>query len=196
MRPAILRTLLCYIFIQATGWNCSFRAEGGRGPVSETTVHQRSANRSDRGIPSTRWHICCCFSGKSKPFRNCAIDYYQPKQIAALLDIQEWQKRNDAARMADQQALNERLLQLETNQQQMMETLRNINMRGTWRSDSTTVYRYAPTECHGSDGVAETTSGPSFRWRSRTAILLSYAEIPHYGKWTSGRGRTLDDHVL
>lgn len=44
-------------------------------------------------------------------------------QIAALLDIREWQMRNDGAKKIDQQALDARLLQLENNHQQLMETL-------------------------------------------------------------------------
>ncbi|KIM82420.1 hypothetical protein PILCRDRAFT_461876 [Piloderma croceum F 1598] len=44
-------------------------------------------------------------------------------QISALLDIHAWQKKNVNARTADQRALNERLLHLETNQQRLMEAL-------------------------------------------------------------------------
>jgi len=44
-------------------------------------------------------------------------------QISTLLNIHEWQKRNNDARAADQRELDERLLNLETNQQQLIEAL-------------------------------------------------------------------------
>jgi len=47
-------------------------------------------------------------------------------QISALLNINAWQMRNDDARAVDQELLNERLLQLERNQDRLIEAL---NMR-------------------------------------------------------------------
>jgi hypothetical protein len=43
-----------------------------------------------------------------------------------LLNIHAWQKKNDNAREADQRVLNERLLQLEANQQRLMEALSRL----------------------------------------------------------------------
>ena len=40
-----------------------------------------------------------------------------------FLDMHGWNTRNDDARAADQRVLNERLLQLESNHQQLKETL-------------------------------------------------------------------------
>ncbi|KIM77885.1 hypothetical protein PILCRDRAFT_824860 [Piloderma croceum F 1598] len=45
-------------------------------------------------------------------------------QISALLNINTWQVRNDDARADDQQLLNERLLQLERNQERLIEALK------------------------------------------------------------------------
>ena len=45
------------------------------------------------------------------------------KQISALLNIEAWQSRNENARVADQQELNQSLSNLEMNHQQLKETL-------------------------------------------------------------------------
>jgi hypothetical protein len=45
------------------------------------------------------------------------------QQISALLNIHDWQAKNDSARVVDQQELNDRLSYLEANQQKLMETL-------------------------------------------------------------------------
>jgi hypothetical protein len=45
------------------------------------------------------------------------------EQISTLLNIQAWQSRNENARVADQQELNRSLSNLETNHQQLKETL-------------------------------------------------------------------------
>jgi hypothetical protein len=47
----------------------------------------------------------------------------QSQQISALVSIQVWQSRNDDARVVDQRALDERLARLETNHQQLIQTL-------------------------------------------------------------------------
>jgi hypothetical protein len=49
-----------------------------------------------------------------------AIDAFQ---ISGLLNIQEWHARNDAARLADQDLLNNRFNKLEANHSELMETL-------------------------------------------------------------------------
>jgi hypothetical protein len=44
-----------------------------------------------------------------------------------LLNVHAWQKRNDDAREADQQVLDERLHDLDTNQQQLVEALSKLS---------------------------------------------------------------------
>jgi hypothetical protein len=43
--------------------------------------------------------------------------------MSALISIHAWQARNDDARAVDQRELNERLIHLEANRQQLVETL-------------------------------------------------------------------------
>lgn len=45
-----------------------------------------------------------------------------------IVRIQNWQSRNEGARIADQKALNGRLDDLEANQHQLMETLSMLDL--------------------------------------------------------------------
>jgi ABC-type sugar transport system ATPase subunit len=59
------------------------------------------------------------------------------------LNIQAWQTRNDNALTVDQQILNEQLHHLETNQQQLMETLSAISRHVLDEPTNSAVHRYA-----------------------------------------------------
>jgi len=48
-------------------------------------------------------------------------------RISALLDVHAWEARNDDARAVDRHELNERLTDLETNQQRLMDALSRID---------------------------------------------------------------------
>jgi hypothetical protein len=48
------------------------------------------------------------------------------RQISMLLDMRGWETRNDDARAADQRGMNEQLLQLESDHQQLKETLSKL----------------------------------------------------------------------
>jgi hypothetical protein len=57
-------------------------------------------------------------------FNQSADQQRDPQsQISALVNSWAWQERNDNARSADQQALDQLLLDLDTNQQQLMDML-------------------------------------------------------------------------
>jgi hypothetical protein len=62
--------------------------------------------------------------------------------------------RNDDARAADQGLLNERLLQLERNQERLIEALSKLGNQAGGILIKTDYHRYASGRCHGNDGVA------------------------------------------
>jgi hypothetical protein len=59
-------------------------------------------------------------------FETASLIFKVENNRYPLLNIQAWQTRNDDARAADQQVLNERLLVLETNQEELKETLSRL----------------------------------------------------------------------
>ena len=61
--------------------------------------------------------------------------------------------RNDDARAADQEQLNERLLQLERNQERLIEALSKLGRQVGDIPTKRTFRRYPPGRLHGDDGV-------------------------------------------
>jgi hypothetical protein len=75
-----------------------------------------------------------------------------------LLNINAWQKENDDAREADQEVLNERLHQLEMNQQRLMETLSRLLKQPLNILAKTILHRYASNQHYGNDDITPTTT--------------------------------------
>jgi hypothetical protein len=53
-------------------------------------------------------------------------DRYGWIQVSTVLNVREWQTRNDDARVADERALDRRLLKLENNHQRLRDALGKI----------------------------------------------------------------------
>jgi len=91
--------------------------------IPEAPFHQTPKNFPDRAIPQG-YHDCSHFvSGKLWYLLLIHQSTSTEQQISSLISIRDWQARNDSARAADQRELNERLIQLEANQQRLAETL-------------------------------------------------------------------------
>jgi hypothetical protein len=69
------------------------------------------------------------------------------------MNINAWQVRNDDARADDQQLLNERLLQLERNQERLIEALSKLGRQTSDILTKPTCRRYAPGRWYGDDGI-------------------------------------------
>ena len=106
--------------------------------------------------------------------------------------------RNDDARAADQQLLNERLLQLERNQERLIEALSKLGRQpGSIPTKYKPIrHRHAPGRWHGDDGVTSTKGRQPFGRRTGTAVLLTHSAISDHSQWTSGGNGELDDNVL
>ena len=105
--------------------------------------------------------------------------------------------RNDDARAADQQLLNERLLQLERNQERLIEALSKLGQPGNISTKYKPIrHRYPPGRWYGDDGVTSTKARQPFGWGTGTAFLLTRSAISDHSQWTSGGNGELDDNVL
>jgi hypothetical protein len=80
------------------------------------------------------------------------------QQISRIVDIRGWRARNDEARAVDQQALNERLLRLETNHQRLKDTLSKFCIRVTRESSWPCLHRYGKKQCPGDDSSTAATT--------------------------------------
>jgi len=101
-------------------------------------------------------------------------------QISTLLNIQAWQSRNENARVADQQELNQSLSNLETNYQQLKETLGVFGMVKPKMDLLLFVgLRYTAKEHDGYDGIPSAAPASWINRRSGTAIFRPYPSIPH-----------------
>jgi hypothetical protein len=70
-----------------------------------------------------------------------------------LQNVCAWQERNDDAQAHNQQVLDQLLHDLDTDQQQLMEKLSELDEQTLNYLTEFTIPRCQPVQCHGNNGV-------------------------------------------